>query len=80
MEETRICCDNDGNFHKTATGTTLMELSGTLCNTVTDEKTGEKLPVLAALVDHTLKELEFRVMMPHRIEFIGYNHPDGRRT
>ena len=80
MEETRIYCDNDGNFHKTATGTTLMELSGTLCNTVTDEKTGEKLPVLAALVDHTLKELEFRVMMPHRIEFIGYNHPDGRRT
>ena len=38
------------------------------------------VPVLAALVDHQLKELDFRMMMPHEVEFIGYNHPDGRRT
>ena len=80
MEETRIFCENDGNFHKVETGVRLGQLSGQLCSTVRDEKSGTEIPVLAALVDHQLKELEFRVMMPHKIEFIGYNHPDGRRT
>ena len=80
MEETRIFCENDGNFHKVETGVRLGQLSEQLCNTVRDEKSGTEIPVLAALVDHQLKELEFRVMMPHKIEFIGYNHPDGRRT
>ena len=36
--------------------------------------------VLAALVDHRLKELSFKMMIPHEVEFIGYDHPDGRRT
>ena len=80
MEETSIYCENDRGFHKVGTGTPLLELSARLCTTVTDEKSGIEIPVLAALVDHTLKELEFPVMMPHKIEFIGYNHPDGRRT
>lgn len=80
MEETRIYCENDGRYHKVETGTQLGEISVQLCNTVTDEKSGIVLPVLAALVDHQLKELEFKVMMPHKVEFIGYNHPDGRRT
>ena len=80
MEDTRIYCENDGNYHRIATGTDLLTLSGQLCSSVTDEKTGESVPVIAALVDHQLKELEFQVMMPHKIEFIGYNHPDGRRT
>ena len=80
MEETRIFCENDGNFHKVETGVRLGQLSEQLCSTVRDEKSGTEIPVLAALVDHQLKELEFRVMMPHKIEFIGYNHPDGRRT
>ncbi|HIS23053.1 MAG TPA: nucleoside kinase [Candidatus Cryptobacteroides intestinipullorum] len=80
MEETRIFCENDGNFHKVETGVRLGQLSERLCSTVMDEKSGTEIPVLAALVDHQLKELEFRVMMPHKIEFIGYSHPDGRRT
>ena len=80
MEETRIFCENDGNFHKVEMGVRLGQLSEQLCSTVRDEKSGTEIPVLAALVDHQLKELEFRVMMPHKIEFIGYNHPDGRRT
>lgn len=80
MEETRIFCENDRNFHKVETGVRLGQLSEQLCSTVMDEKSGTEIPVLAALVDHQLKELEFRVMMPHKIKFIGYNHPDGRRT
>ncbi len=80
MEETVIYCENDKSYHKVGTGTHLSSLSDEFCRTVTDEKTGECLPVLAALVDHALKELDFPVMMPHKVEFIGYNHPDGRRT
>ena len=80
MDETRIFCENDNAFHKVGTGIRLKELSDAFCKTVVDEKTGTELPVLAALVDHALKELEFQIMMPHKIEFIGYNHPDGRRT
>ena len=78
--ETRFYCENDREFHKTEIGTSLKEISDSLFRTVTDEKTGLTIPVLAALVDHQLKELEFPVVMPHKIEFIGYNHPDGRRT
>ena len=78
--ETRFYCENDREFHKTEIGTSLKEISESLFRTVTDEKTGLTIPVLAALVDHQLKELEFPVVMPHKIEFIGYNHPDGRRT
>ena len=78
--ETRFYCENDREFHRTEIGTSLKEISDSLFRTVTDEKTGLTIPVLAALVDHQLKELEFPVVMPHKIEFIGYNHPDGRRT
>ena len=80
MEEIRIYCKNDGNYHKVPAGSTLRDLSEEICRSVTDEKSGEELPVLAALVDNKLKELEFPIMMSHHIEFIGYNHPDGRRT
>ena len=78
--ETRFYCENDREFHRTEIGTSLKEISDSLFRTVTDEKTGLTIPVLAALVDHQLKELEFPVVMPHKIESIGYNHPDGRRT
>ena len=78
--ETRFYCENDREFHRTEIGTSLKEISDSLFRTVTDEKTGLTIPVLAALVDHQLKELEFPVLMPHKIKFIGYNHPDGRRT
>ena len=80
MEDIRIFCENDRAYHKVPIGTGLQELSDTMFRTVTDEKSGKELPVLAALVDNRLKELEFRIMMPHTIRFIGYNHPDGRRT
>lgn len=58
----------------------LGDFSNEVCKTVTDEKTGVEYPVLAALVDHKLKELDYRLSMSHEVEFIGYNHPDGRRT
>jgi len=47
---------------------------------VTDPKSGKSYPVLAALVDNKVKALDFEIFYPHSVEFIGYNHPEGRRT
>lgn len=71
MEEIRIYCENTGAYHMIAMGTALKELSQTCV-------TG--FPVLAALVDNKLKALDYKVINPHNIRFIGYDHPDGRRT
>lgn len=71
---------NDGKRYEVPFLKRLGDFSDEVCKTVTDEKTGVKYPVLAALVDHKLKELDYRLSMSHEVEFIGYNHPDGRRT
>ena len=56
-------------------GTTLSELSGQLCPTINDN-----MQVLAALVDNKLKSLDYKIINPHNVRFVGYDHPDGRRT
>ena len=71
---------NDGKRYEVPFLKRLGDFSDEVCKTVTDEKTGVEYPVLAALVDHKLKELDYRLSMSHEVEFIGYNHPDGRRT
>lgn len=71
---------NDGKRYEVPFLKRLGDFSNEVCKTVTDEKTGVDYPVLAALVDHKLKELDYRLSMSHEVEFIGYNHPDGRRT
>lgn len=58
----------------------LGDFSKQVCPVVEDDRTGVEYPVLAALVDHKLKELDYKLAMTHEVEFIGYNHPDGRRT
>ena len=55
-------------------------LSSIAPKTVTDPRTGKEYPVLAALVDHKIKALDFELFYPHTVDFIGYNHPEGRRT
>lgn len=80
MENFEIYLVNDGKKHRVAFSETLSELSIRTCRTVTDKKTGAEYPVLAALVDHKLKELDYGLSVYHEVEFIGYNHPDGRRT
>ena len=71
---------NDGVFHEVPMRTTLKELSDAVCPYVESPGTGKRQRVLAALVDHKLKGLDTRIDEPHEVEFIGYNHPDGRRT
>lgn len=77
MEEIRIFCENTGSYEKVLMGSTLKELSERLCP---GADSGCELPVLAALVDNKLKSLDYKVINPHNIRFVGYDHPDGRRT
>jgi len=78
--EIKIWCTNDGKRHIATLGSTLSDISKKWCTRVKDEKTGKMYPVLAALVDHKLKGLSYPVAVSHEVEFIGYNHADGRRT
>ena len=71
----RIFCANIAAHYDVPMGTTLKELSDDVC-----KETAAGLPVLAALVDNKLKSLDYKIINPHNIRFIGYDHPDGRRT
>ena len=71
---------NDGSRYELPLFEKLGDFSRQVCPVVKDDRTGVVYPVLAALVDHKLKELDYKLAMTHEVEFIGYNHPDGRRT
>ncbi len=71
MEEIRIYCENTGSHRNVPIGTALKDI------TPADEGSTR---LLAALVDNTLKSLDYKVMNPHNVRFIDYSHPDGRRT
>ena len=72
MENIRLFCENTQAYEETALGSTLKELAGKIC------PNGN--PALAALVDNKLESLDYKVINPHNVRFIGYEHPDGRRT
>ena len=75
-----IHCLNNGETYEVSPGETLLSVAREHCPQVTDPKTGRSWPVLAALVNNKLKDLGYRNFFPHEVRFIGYNHPDGRRT
>ena len=75
MEDIRIYCENTGSYCNVPMGSTLKELSDKVC-----PETGPSLPVLSVLVDNKLKSLDYKVINPHSVRFLGYDHPDGRRT
>lgn len=76
-----VYCVNDGKTYEVERGTDLFGLmKQTGIDSVVDAKTGVRLRVIAALVDNKLKELANRLMMFHQVEFIAYNHADGRRS
>ena len=72
-----VTCINDNRDYEVEQGSPLSAIAP---ETVKDPKTGRNYPTLAVLVDHQLKALDFPVFYPHRVEFIGYNHPDGKRA
>lgn len=74
-DKIRIFCENTGKYAVCSQGETLLEvLSGM------PEVSSGKSGMLAAIVDNQLKELSFRIMMPHKILFVDMSHSDGRRT
>ena len=73
MEDIRIYCENTGTHEMVSMGTTLSQL----CDRLGAYTQGS---VLAALVDNKLKALDYKIINPHNVRFIGYEHPDGRRT
>ena len=77
METITLFCVNDSKEYQIKQG---QPISVVAPKTVTDPLSGKEYPVLAALVDHQLRSLDFPVFYLHRVEFIGYNHPEGRRT
>lgn len=79
MEEIRLFCENTGKDENVLMGSTLKGLSERICPSI-DANCGSGMPVLAALVDRKLVSLDYKVINPHNVRFIGYDHPDGRRT
>ncbi len=70
MGDIKVYCENTQAYESVVIGTTLQEL----CKKV---GCGH---VLAALVDNKLKSLDYKVINPHNVRFVCYDHPDGRRT
>ena len=68
---------NDGSKLMVEKGTALSAFAP---KTVKDAKSGREFDVLAAIVDHELRSLDFTVFYPHQVEFIGLNHTEGRRV
>ena len=70
MENVKVYCENTQAYESVTMGMTLKEL----CQKVGCDH------VLAALVDNKLKALDYKIINPHNVRFVGYDHPDGRRT
>ena len=71
MEEIRIYCENTSSYCNVPMGTALKDIAPAAAS---------GMKVLAALVDNTLKSLNYKIFNPHNVRFIDYSHPDGRRT
>ena len=74
MEKIRIYCENTDNYRDVEFGTTLLDIAKDMMPKET-EGTEDK-----QILANTLKGLGFEICRPHRIEFIGYGHPNGIRT
>ena len=73
MEGIRIFCENTGSYEKVDQGIALGQLYEQLCARY--ETFEGQAPVLAALVDNRLQSLDYRIINPHNVLFIGYDHP-----
>jgi len=68
----KIYCENNENEKKYPFGTTLSEI-------IQDQNIQLKNPILGAMVNHGLKELDYMIYKPKTVKFIDYTHPDGKR-
>lgn len=75
METVRIYCENTAAHYDVEMGTTLKALKENVCL-----HADSSVRILSALVDNKLKSLDYKIINPHNVLFVGYDHPDGRRT
>jgi uridine kinase len=68
----KIYCENTGTEKSYPFGTTLLDI-------IADQKIDIGYPILGAMVNNTLKELDYLIYKPKTVRFIDYRHPDGRR-
>ena len=78
MDKIRISCENTNEYRDVEFGTTLLDIARDMMPKET-EGTEDK-QILAALVDNSLKGLNFEICRPHQVKFIGYGDPNGIRT
>ena len=72
MKEFPIFCENNKVEKRYPFGTTLIDI-------IEDLKVDIGEDILGAMVNYTLKELDYMVYKPKTVRFIGYSHPDGHR-
>ncbi len=71
-KQIKIYCENTKKEKAYPFGTTLQDI-------ITDQKIDIKYPILGAMVNNQLKELDYLIYKPKTVRFINYLHPDGRR-
>ena len=67
-----IYCENTKTEKSYPIGSTLQDI-------IDDQKIVIGYPVLGAMVNNTLKELDYMIYKPKTVRFIDYRHPDGKR-
>ena len=72
LKNINIYCENTKTEKAYPFGTTLKDI-------IDDQKIDTGYPILGAMVNNTLKELDYLIYKPKTVRFIDYRHPDGRR-
>ena len=73
MEKVRVYCSNNNQYYEVAPGTNLKQLLKII------DYDWNNMNVLAAYVNHDLKELGTQLYLASTIHFITYRSADGRR-
>jgi len=68
----KIYCENTNSEKNYPFGTTLQDI-------ITDQKIDTGYPILGAMVNNSLKELDYMIYKPKTVYFIDYRHTDGKR-
>ena len=71
-KQIKIYCENTQKEKSYPFGTRLHDI-------IIDQKIDLKFPILGAMVNNQLKELDYLIYKPKTVRFINYLHPDGRR-
>lgn len=72
MNEIIIACTNNASQKAYPLGTTLAEI-------IEDQNIELASPILGALVNNELRELQYAIYKPKSVQFIDYSHPFGKQ-